>query len=224
MSMPVKGKGKTDHRFDNVDHALSLFNKMIEKYPKPSIVESTKLFSAIVRMKHYAIVVSMCSQMELLGVSHDVYFLVVERMLASEGIKRVELGRDEFEKRVWEWKENKIDMTTTVLGFKISMPIMIAPTAMQKMAHPEDIASILTYDVHGLCHRSQTNQLKFHCLLSCFTLIPHLRPAKYKRSRLPRNRRTVNRAYGGFEEGFEDSENQGKGFIKEPVQLIKDSL
>ncbi|CAA7029908.1 unnamed protein product [Microthlaspi erraticum] len=32
---------------------------------------------------------------------------------------------------------NKIDMSTTVLGFKISMPIMIAPTAMQKMAHPE---------------------------------------------------------------------------------------
>uniref|UniRef100_A0A2N9HU93 (S)-2-hydroxy-acid oxidase n=1 Tax=Fagus sylvatica TaxID=28930 RepID=A0A2N9HU93_FAGSY len=33
---------------------------------------------------------------------------------------------------------SKIDMTTTVLGFKISMPIMIAPTAMQKMVHPED--------------------------------------------------------------------------------------
>ncbi|KAI4295467.1 hypothetical protein L6164_035512 [Bauhinia variegata] len=32
---------------------------------------------------------------------------------------------------------SKIDITTTVLGFKISMPIMIAPTAMQKMAHPE---------------------------------------------------------------------------------------
>ncbi|TQD74049.1 hypothetical protein C1H46_040431 [Malus baccata] len=30
-----------------------------------------------------------------------------------------------------------IDVTTTVLGFKISMPIMIAPTAFQKMAHPE---------------------------------------------------------------------------------------
>ncbi|KAK4398251.1 (S)-2-hydroxy-acid oxidase GLO1 [Sesamum angolense] len=28
---------------------------------------------------------------------------------------------------------SKIDMTTNVLGFKISMPIMIAPTAMQKM-------------------------------------------------------------------------------------------
>ncbi|KAL7129342.1 hypothetical protein ABFS83_13G060400 [Erythranthe nasuta] len=32
---------------------------------------------------------------------------------------------------------SKIDMTTTILGFKISMPIMIAPTAMQKMAHPD---------------------------------------------------------------------------------------
>ncbi|XP_059665665.1 glycolate oxidase 1-like isoform X2 [Cornus florida] len=32
---------------------------------------------------------------------------------------------------------SKIDMNTTVLGFKISMPIMIAPTGMQKLAHPE---------------------------------------------------------------------------------------
>ncbi|VYS63130.1 unnamed protein product [Arabidopsis thaliana] len=32
---------------------------------------------------------------------------------------------------------SKIDVTTTVLGFNISMPIMIAPTAMQKMAHPD---------------------------------------------------------------------------------------
>jgi (S)-2-hydroxy-acid oxidase len=30
-----------------------------------------------------------------------------------------------------------IDMTTSVLGLNISMPIMIAPTAFQKMAHPE---------------------------------------------------------------------------------------
>ncbi|XP_048229776.1 valine--tRNA ligase, chloroplastic/mitochondrial 2 isoform X2 [Ricinus communis] len=31
--------------------------------------------------------------------------LVVEKMLASEGIKRTELGREEFVQRVWEWKE-----------------------------------------------------------------------------------------------------------------------
>ncbi|CAK8536297.1 unnamed protein product [Lathyrus sativus] len=32
---------------------------------------------------------------------------------------------------------SKIDLTTNVLGFDISMPIMIPPTTMQKMAHPE---------------------------------------------------------------------------------------
>ncbi|MBA0829803.1 hypothetical protein Goarm_014382 [Gossypium armourianum] len=34
---------------------------------------------------------------------------------------------------------SKIDMMTTILGFRISMPIMVAPTGMQKMAHPEGI-------------------------------------------------------------------------------------
>ncbi|MBA0746751.1 hypothetical protein Gogos_009242, partial [Gossypium gossypioides] len=75
--MPGRGKGKKDYRFDSVDHALILFNKMIDKYRKPSIVEFTKLLGAIVRMKHYAIVVSMCSQMELFGVSHDVYSMSI---------------------------------------------------------------------------------------------------------------------------------------------------
>jgi hypothetical protein len=28
-------------------------------------------------------------------------------------------------------------MATNILGFSISMPIMIAPSAMQKMAHPD---------------------------------------------------------------------------------------
>ncbi|KAL5583434.1 hypothetical protein UlMin_015876 [Ulmus minor] len=31
----------------------------------------------------------------------------------------------------------KIDMSTTLLGYKISAPIMIAPTAMHQLAHPE---------------------------------------------------------------------------------------
>ena len=35
-------------------------------------------------------------------------------------------------------------MSTRVLGFNISMPIMVAPTAMQKMAHP-DGKSFLRY-------------------------------------------------------------------------------
>ncbi|EFJ29328.1 hypothetical protein SELMODRAFT_266585 [Selaginella moellendorffii] len=43
-----------------------------------------------------------------------------------------------------------VDMTTTVLGFKISMPIMVAPTAFQRMAHPEgELATARAVSSHG---------------------------------------------------------------------------
>ncbi|KVI02111.1 Aldolase-type TIM barrel [Cynara cardunculus var. scolymus] len=45
-------------------------------------------------------------------------------------------AEDEFRPRILI-DVSKIDLTTTILGFKLSMPIMIAPTAFQKMAHPE---------------------------------------------------------------------------------------
>ncbi|KAF7805301.1 formin-like protein 2 [Senna tora] len=48
-------------------------------------------------------------------------------------------------------------MTTTVLGFKISMPIMIARTAMQKMAHPEATLALLTAFIY---YRRYTNANK----------------------------------------------------------------
>ena len=32
---------------------------------------------------------------------------------------------------------NKVDMTTTIQGMKINLPICVAPTALQKMAHPD---------------------------------------------------------------------------------------
>lgn len=31
--------------------------------------------------------------------------LVVEKMLAAEGVKRTDLTREEFTEKVWEWKE-----------------------------------------------------------------------------------------------------------------------
>jgi valyl-tRNA synthetase len=33
--------------------------------------------------------------------------LVVEKQLATEGISRLQLGREEFVKRIWQWKEEK---------------------------------------------------------------------------------------------------------------------
>ena len=34
---------------------------------------------------------------------------------------------------------SRIDLSTTVLGYKISAPILIAPTALHKLAHPEGL-------------------------------------------------------------------------------------
>lgn len=41
--------------------------------------------------------------------------LVVEKMLASEGIKRTDLSRDDFTKRVWEWKEKYFSLSCSYL-------------------------------------------------------------------------------------------------------------
>lgn len=61
----------------------------------------------------------------------------------------------------------------------------------------------------GLCFRDSQHYLFFiyswwRILIywfGCWFQIPHLRPAEYKRSRLSRNRRTLNRAYGGVLSG-----------------------
>lgn len=38
---------------------------------------------------------------------------------------------------------SKRDLSTTVQGYKIPMPIGVAPTAMQRLAHPEgEIANV----------------------------------------------------------------------------------
>jgi len=38
---------------------------------------------------------------------------------------------------------SNIDMSTSILGYPISAPIMIAPTAMHKLAHPKGLFSFM---------------------------------------------------------------------------------
>ncbi|KAG8383090.1 hypothetical protein BUALT_Bualt05G0148400 [Buddleja alternifolia] len=55
-------------------------------------------------------------------------------------------------------------------------------------------------------------------------LIPHLRPAEYKRSRLSRNRRTVNRPYGGVLSGGAVRERIIRAFLVEEQKIVKKVL
>jgi hypothetical protein len=65
-------------------------------------------------------------------------------------------------------------------------------------------------------------------VLFLYLQIPHLRPAEYKRSRLSRNRRTVNRPYGGVLSGIAVRErwvNKGGYILKwKPQDLSSCSL
>ncbi|RCV33951.1 hypothetical protein SETIT_7G124100v2 [Setaria italica] len=54
--------------------------------------------------------------------------------------------------------------------------------------------------------------------------IPHLRPAEYKRSRLSRNRRTVNRPYGGVLSGQAVRERIIRAFLVEEQKIVKKVL
>ncbi|KAL0651926.1 hypothetical protein Bca4012_094617 [Brassica carinata] len=54
--------------------------------------------------------------------------------------------------------------------------------------------------------------------------IPHLRPTEYKRSRLSRNRRTVNRAYGGVLSALAVRERIVRAFLVEEQKIVKKVL
>ncbi|CAL5325066.1 unnamed protein product [Camellia sinensis] len=54
--------------------------------------------------------------------------------------------------------------------------------------------------------------------------LPHLRPAEYERSRLSRNRRTVNRAYGGVLSGGAVRERIIRAFLVEEQKIVKKVL
>ncbi|KAJ6829954.1 60S ribosomal protein L34 [Iris pallida] len=54
--------------------------------------------------------------------------------------------------------------------------------------------------------------------------IPHLRPTEYKRSRLARNRRTVNRAYGGVLSRSAVKERIIRTFLVEEQKIVKKVL
>lgn len=66
-----------------------------------------------------------CSYITLFTSIVHYFQLVVEKLLASEGIKRVELGRDEFTKRVWEWKKKYIILLLSLVPLCNLFPISL---------------------------------------------------------------------------------------------------
>ncbi|KAE8728627.1 Peroxisomal (S)-2-hydroxy-acid oxidase GLO4 [Hibiscus syriacus] len=76
-----------------------------------------------------------------------------------------------------------IDLSTTVLGYKISMPVMIAPTSMQKLANPE--GEIATARAASTCGTIMVLSTSSSCSLeevaSCCNAIRFFQLYVYKR-------------------------------------------
>ncbi|KDP42617.1 hypothetical protein JCGZ_24391 [Jatropha curcas] len=81
-STHLRGKSKSDS-FHNIGDSNS-------KY-----LELNKILSALVRMKHYATVISLSKQMEMFGISHDIYsFNILINCFCH--LDRVDFGEDKF--------------------------------------------------------------------------------------------------------------------------------
>jgi pentatricopeptide repeat protein len=61
--------------FRNLDDALGLFDRMLHMHPLPSVVDFNHLLTAIARMKHHSTVITLIKEIELLGITPDVYTL-----------------------------------------------------------------------------------------------------------------------------------------------------
>ena len=59
------------------DDAVALFQSMIQSRPLPTGIDFNRLFSGIARTKQYDLVLALCNQMELNGISHDLYTLSI---------------------------------------------------------------------------------------------------------------------------------------------------
>ena len=59
------------------DDAISIFQSMIRSRPLPTVIDFTRLFSAVAKTKWYDLVLGLVKQMELNGISCDIYTLSI---------------------------------------------------------------------------------------------------------------------------------------------------
>lgn len=60
-----------DHK--ELDDAVALFSDMVKSRPFPSIIEFSKLLSAIAKLNKYGVVISLGEKMQMLGITHNLY-------------------------------------------------------------------------------------------------------------------------------------------------------
>ncbi|PRQ34462.1 putative pentatricopeptide [Rosa chinensis] len=75
-SKPTKSR-ETHPRVSNVEHALKVFDEMLQRRPLPCVVRFNQLLGQRAKLKHYSAVLSLIRQMGLLGIASDTYTLTI---------------------------------------------------------------------------------------------------------------------------------------------------
>ncbi|KAF7150448.1 hypothetical protein RHSIM_Rhsim02G0033600 [Rhododendron simsii] len=68
---------KSKMGFDKLDDALSLFRRMAQIRPLPSVINFTQLLTAVVKMKEYSTVISLYKEIHELGIPINEYTLTL---------------------------------------------------------------------------------------------------------------------------------------------------
>ena len=151
---PAKG-----YVFHNINDALTLFNQMARASPRPSIVEFSKLLGAIVGMKNYAIVISLCKQMELLGITHDAYTLNILINCFCHS-RRVDFAFSVLGKMLkLGYNPHLVTFSALIKGFCMERKIAQAARLFNEMVltgHQPNLY-IYTIIVNGLCKIGDSN-------------------------------------------------------------------
>ncbi|KAF8104830.1 hypothetical protein N665_0166s0016 [Sinapis alba] len=135
------------------DDAVELFQSMIRSRPLPTIIDFGRLFSAVAKTKQYDLVLSLCKQMELQGIVHNIYSLSIvincfcrcRKLGLSFSVlgKMLKLG----------YEPNTITFSTLVNGLCLEGRVSEAVGIVDRMVETKVRPNLITLNtlVNGLC-------------------------------------------------------------------------
>ncbi|XP_019057199.1 PREDICTED: pentatricopeptide repeat-containing protein At1g12300, mitochondrial-like [Tarenaya hassleriana] len=144
----------------NVKDAVDVFDQMVRSRPLPSIVDFSKLLSAIAKMKRYGIVISLCKKMELHGISHSNYSLSILINCFCRS-RQVGLGFSVLGKIMkLGYEPDVITFNTLINGLCIEGKLSAALSLVERMVkdgYTPDVVTCTTV-VNGLCLQGRIHE------------------------------------------------------------------
>uniref|UniRef100_A0A6N2MS04 Uncharacterized protein n=1 Tax=Salix viminalis TaxID=40686 RepID=A0A6N2MS04_SALVM len=160
-------KGGEEHDNSNnisIDDALASFYRMVRMNPRPSVVEFGKFLGSFAKKKQYSTVVSLCNQMDLLGVTHNMFKLGIQpnaitfnaltNGFCNEGkIKDAKYGCSSVQEDGTKWGKPNVQLCKDRL---VNDAMEFLSEMLDRGIQPD----VVTYNsiVHGFCNLGQLNE------------------------------------------------------------------